>query len=164
MAWNSWIKRQTNQYLQYSVSTVVEVHAERNGPSPQAGAASTHRRGGDPRGPQSGWAYASWRVGLVQNQQNKARPTWVSPSQDRIPSVLTVKPTFPIASWPSSADPWIRELEFSQPLPARFASYSPSPPGKALRPLSPAGTPQFPQPASHWALLFPSFLVLRFVC
>lgn len=46
-----------------------------------------------------------------------------------------------MASWPSSADPWIRKLEFSQLLPAHFASYSPSPPGNALHPLPPAGTP-----------------------
>lgn len=79
------------QYLQYSVSAVVEVHAEC--PDGQRGTdlhlrlgqPARIRGGGDPRGPQSGWAYASWRVSLVQNQQNKARPTWVSPSQDRHP-------------------------------------------------------------------------------
>ena len=120
---------------------------------------------GDPWGPQSMWAYASWRDGLVQNQQNKEQAC-MDQSFTRLPS-LQLRQLNPPSTWLHGLPGQIHECaswNSPQLLPARLASYAPSPPGKALCSLPPAWTPPCPQPASHWALLFPSFLVLRFIC
>ena len=174
MTWNGWIKRQTNQY-QISIFAIKCKHcgrsicrvpwwSERNGPSPLGwgsrhalGVLVTH--GGHKR------VGLCQLEGLVQSQQNKEQAC-MDQSFTRLPS-LQLWQLNPPSTWLHGLPAQIHECaswNSPQLLPARLASYAPSPPGKALCPLPPAWTPPCPQPASHWALLFPSFLVPRFVC
>ena len=101
---------------------------------------------GDPWGPQSMWAYASWRDGLVQNQQNKEQAC-MDQSFTRPPS-LQLRQLNPPSTWLHGLPGQIHECA-SWNSPQLLPACLHMPPLPQERPCAPCPQPGLPHALSQ---------------